>query len=253
MMSMAHRWKNGLLLSFVILLQAASINAEPIHLVTGNNYSPFTGETLPGGGTITQVIKRVFKEMGYEVNVSYLPWKEGYEATKQQQFFATFPYNKNRERLEHFHYSEPIITYATLFYVRHDSPITFHHYQDLQGLTFCNPVGYNLGKQKWLINQGIIKLKRPQQLNDCLKMILAGEADFMSMNPYVGWTSIKELYGTIKDFRTIEKPNDETSLYLIISKANEDAIPFLKVFNRTLDQLKKTGTVTKILNDPLDI
>jgi len=245
--SLLTKIRTCLSLLFIACIGMSESNAETYKVVTGNNYSPFTGENLPQGGIITHVVRLIFDDMGHEMIVSYLPWKEGYQSTKNKRFLATFPYNKNNERIKEFHYSDPIVSYSTFFFVHHDSKLVFNNYEDLRGLTYCQPQGYNLGKQKWLVNKGVLKHIVLPEMEDCLRQIVAGEADLVSMNPYVGWTTIKELFGNVEKFRAVEKPGDITSQYLIISKSNPDAEEFLLEFNRILSRLKKNGVVKNIL------
>ncbi len=63
--------QTGIFLSLFCL--CPSIYAEPIPIVTGNKFAPFTDEKLPNGGLATEIIKTTFNELGHETKIKFLP------------------------------------------------------------------------------------------------------------------------------------------------------------------------------------
>ncbi len=133
--------QTGIFLSLFCL--CPSIYAEPIPIVTGNKFAPFTDEKLPNGGLATEIIQKTFSEMGYETKIKFLPWQRGFNATKENKYFGTFPYSYNEERSKNFYFSEPIYNQVFLFFVLKNSNIHYSAESDLQGLRVCKPLGYN--------------------------------------------------------------------------------------------------------------
>ncbi|OYU45795.1 MAG: hypothetical protein CFE44_05620, partial [Burkholderiales bacterium PBB4] len=72
--------------------------AQPIELVSGNDYAPYAGSKLEDGGLTTALVKRAFKQMGDEVTVAWMPWAQGYAEAKKGKFSATYPYAKTEAR-----------------------------------------------------------------------------------------------------------------------------------------------------------
>ncbi|MFI7868843.1 amino acid ABC transporter substrate-binding protein, partial [Ectopseudomonas khazarica] len=56
------------------LLLCTSLRAEVLHLVTGDEYAPFTGKALPGQGMLTQVVQAALAEQGLAMTLDWQPW-----------------------------------------------------------------------------------------------------------------------------------------------------------------------------------
>src|SRR5574342_579193 len=51
----------------------ATPSSDEILLVTGE-FPPQTGESLEGGGYVTELVRAAFAEMGYSVRIEFYPW-----------------------------------------------------------------------------------------------------------------------------------------------------------------------------------
>jgi len=222
-------------------------SAKPIALVTGNNYLPFTDETLPQRGMITEIVDLVFKEIGYQPTITFRPWKRGYEETKKGLFAATFPYIKTDERLQQFYYSDPINTIYTRIFVTKDSSIK--KFADLQGRRICIPLGYGITRaMDDMLRQDFVKQEgSPVNLSNCLKMMLSGRKDFFIINEIHGWMTIQNTFHTKESFRTLDIVFEELTHHLIISKAYPHGEEVLSQFNKGLEKLSKSGAIQEII------
>ena len=235
-------------LSYLILCcMIAAASSETIHVVTGNNYPPFTDENLPKGGMITEIVDLVFKKVGYQAHIVFRPWKRGYEETKKGVFVATFPHIKTEERLRDFHFSQPINTVYTRVFVVKDSPI--RKLQDLTGRRICVPLGYGVSERvdetfKQELNAGAT----PVDLAGCLRMMLSGRKDFFIINEINGWATVRKTFNTTEHFRTLDVIFKEETHHLIVSKTSADGKRVLHAFDRGLNQLREDGTLQMIIN-----
>ena len=238
--------KTGVVYLILCCLTAAA-SADTIHVVTGNNYPPFTDENLPGGGMSTEIVELAFKKVGHQAHISFRPWKRGYEETKKGGFVATFPYIKTEERLKDFHYSQPITTVYTRVFVVKDSPI--RELQDLTGRRICVPLGYGVSKRfDEMLKKGLFNAEAtPVDLAGCLRMMLSGRKDFFIINEINGWAIIRETFNTTENFRTLNATFKEETHHLIVSKTTADGECMLKAFDRGLDQLREDGTLQMII------
>lgn len=148
---------------FVIV--SVVIGAHPAlatdRLVTGDDYAPFTGRSLPNQGLASDIVSRVFDLMRRPVELEFKPWKRGYADTLDGIYLGTFPYGRNPDREKLFHYSEPLYRFGQYFFTLADSDIDYQNESDLQGRRVCLPQGYNptvLGKYN---ENGTITLVRP--------------------------------------------------------------------------------------------
>ncbi len=223
---------------------------EPLKLVTGNEYPPFTDENLPNGGMITEIVQTVFDHLGYAADITFAPWRRGYDETNAGRYAATFPYVKDQKRMQDFLYSDPIYTITDRFFVRQDFPRKFRTDEDLQGLTACKPLGYSLDEIKHLLAQDIITLTRATQMTNCFRMLARGRVDLLPINEHVGWSMIQELYGPEgrQKFHVLEKLLKEHGLYLIISKTFPNGEVLMQTFNKGLQHLREDGTLDDIIS-----
>jgi len=51
-----------------------SASTEQTVRLTSLDWAPYTGAALPDGGETTQLLRQVFAEMGYQLQVDFLPW-----------------------------------------------------------------------------------------------------------------------------------------------------------------------------------
>ena len=140
----AYRWAGRIArIAAIVLLSAGAVRAERLQLVTGDDYAPFTGQTLPKRGLATEIVQTALREMGHESTVTFRPWKRGYAETLSGRYFATFPYGKNETREAEFFYSKPLYIFGLYFFARADSDVEFKEDKDLQGQKVCMPLGFN--------------------------------------------------------------------------------------------------------------
>ncbi len=72
---------------------------QSVRLVTGNDYKPFTDQSLPQGGMITAIVNQIFIKMGYIPEIEFLSLSRGYSLSSRGAVLGTFPYVKTPERL----------------------------------------------------------------------------------------------------------------------------------------------------------
>ena len=219
---------------------------NPILLVTGNDYAPFTGKDLPNGGMITEIVTSVFSRIGYEPAVTFRPWKRGQAETRSGKFCGTFPYIITEERKNNFYFSDPLHTLHTRIFVSKDSVI--HNLEDLREKRICIPLGFAVTKKfNEFLKENIIREKEnPVDLSGCLKMILSGRKDFFVINDTSGWMTIKNTHQSHDHFRTLDTIVGEETEHLIISKSYPNASTIIAQFNAGLKDLEKSNVLQKI-------
>jgi len=222
-------------------------NESLIRLVTGNNYYPFTGEKLPEDGMLTEVVVEAFEKMGKKVELEFWSWKHGYEATKEGRFTATFPYFKDKEREQHFYYSNnPLYTLLIWGFVQKDSSIQYQKPEDLAGLTVCNPEGYTNSYIQDFLDSGILTLKRPEDMIACFKLLNQGDVDIVSTNEVEAKGIMIKEFGSSRYFKKLSKSFAEKPLYLIFPKSKPDNLGLLYEFDQVYQDMAENGSLQRI-------
>ena len=114
---------------FVLLISlSASSNPLPneLHLVTGNDFKPWSDQSLPNGGVITEIVQTAFKQIGITTTIEWLPWKRGYHSVASGQYgdYGTFPYSYSSARAVNVYYSIPILISGLTIFVLESSSVS---------------------------------------------------------------------------------------------------------------------------------
>ncbi|WP_161958805.1 substrate-binding periplasmic protein [Ferruginivarius sediminum] len=218
-----------------------------VRLVTGNDYAPFTGSDLPGGGMITDIVREVFQLLGREVDVSFRPWKRGYRETLAGKYVATFPYVRTAERTADFLYSEPVLRTAMRPFVKAGSALDADSLKDPAGLRYCYPLGYELtdtAAAKTLI--GSLERETPATMTRCFELLAHGRVDFVLTEPIQARITKKRLQTPI-DLKAIDLVVDKTTLHVIFPRRHQESAAALRRFNKALRRLKATPRYNAIM------
>ena len=173
------------LLACCLYVAAACLpaKAETVALTTGQDDPPFTDSARPDGGIATRLVLEVFRAMGVQTRLDWLPWRRGYSLTRSGVYQASFPYLKTAERERDFLYSEPIFSDFSYVWTRADETIGPDDPARFKGRTLCVPLGYHsplLDLLGAMIDRDEVKVERPDTPERCVQMLVAGRVDALS-------------------------------------------------------------------------
>lgn len=226
---------------------SANAAADPVKLVTGNNYKPFTDESLPEGGLSTATVRAVYAHLGEEISVAFRPWKRGYQSTLKGKYTATFPYVKNEERQKDYRFSDPIFTLRNKPLVRADAEIAANSPEDLKGMRYCQPIGYAPPKTlKKMQNQGHLKREAPENMKLCMRMLKKGRADFIPINNVQGPLTAREAFGSTDPVQFLDITLSTSANYVIFPRNAENSADAVARFNKGLAAIRDNGTFESI-------
>ena len=226
----------------------AVAHGQPLQLVTGDGYQPYTDQSLPLRGMVTEIVERAFAAVGENTKIDFRPWKRGYEGTKKGLYAGTFPYIKTEERERDFYYSQSIHPVYVRMFVHRDSE--FHTLQDLKGRRICIPLGYATNEQfrSFLQENAIRRDGNPTDLATCFQLLSFKRMDFVVINEVNGWTTIENAQLEKASFRTLDEVLQEDGHYLIVSRAHPDAQRIISQFNKGLQRLTDQGALQEIID-----
>lgn len=242
----------NLLLPALILSSAAgavraAVIESTLDLVTGHDYAPFTGEDLPQGGMLTEVVLRAFKAMNLDYDVRFVPWKRGYDGVIAGKFLGTFPYVRTPEREQDALFSDPLLVVRQLVYISTRSPMEFHAPEDFKARAVCAPVGYALPPELHaMVQSGELTRESPADLPACVRMVASGRVDAFVIDEHTGQAAVART-GVGNEIRIAAQPFAQVAQHLIVSKANPEAPAVLAAFNAGLKKLKDSGAFDNIV------
>lgn len=229
------------------LTTGPALARDSVRLVTGNDYKPFTDESLPEGGFMTAVVTAALDRASIRHEVVFQPWKRGYAQTASAEFDATFPYFHTEERAAEMLYSDPIYTAASkAFYLKDKQEISAP--DDLKGLTMCSPVGYAVPPMMLkMLEAGSIEKNQPKDMQTCFRLLSAARVDFAVTNIIQGWDLVDKLDALPRD-KVAVSPYDVVvnDLHFIVSRSLPDAQGLVDAFNEGLGAIRADGTFAAI-------
>jgi polar amino acid transport system substrate-binding protein len=96
-----------LALCLLALAPGKGLRAEEV--VLGSSvWTPFSGNSLADGGTLTRLLKEAFAEVGMTLRREEMPWARVFEMIDQKQIDGGYPLGKTPEREARYIYSDEI-------------------------------------------------------------------------------------------------------------------------------------------------
>ena len=238
-----------IVVSFFMVVNYTVADKRVIHLVTGPDYAPYVSMELPEGGVVSEVVSRVFAEIGYKAELSFYPWNRVYQRVLNVQSDATFPYAWGRERAQLFLYSRPVNRINIRVFMHQETRFSFAEPNDLKGLSYCQPLGYQTEPElENMIEKNALQRFEARDMDGCFEMLSAKRVNFVISNDLVGRSSAERvLSAEMRSFIVAaEEPFRTISEYLIISKEHPDAEHLIDAFNTAYEVLLENGTLDRV-------
>lgn len=219
-------------------------------IYTANHYQPFADQGLPFGGMSAEVVRWAVHE-GFD-NPPFIDirpsWPSVEEGVLAGDADGAFPYVQTQEREDRgFIFSEPLHEMQVEVFVRADDALeTFTGMADLSGRTVCKPAGYYTSDVRQPIGSGLIELlePRPDTAAGCMEALVAGDADFVSMNPFVAAGAIDR--AAVED-DAVRSAGPMTRVQLHVMAADtEDGRAFIRQLDRQLNAMAERGSLEEI-------
>lgn len=232
-----------------------------LQLLTAGDYQPFTDQSLPNGGLITELVETALKNQ----KISYkLTWINDWSAhldplLKEKKYDMGFPWlNPGCPNVEHFRcqflFSTPIFQMLEVLFTRNDAPLKFEKDEDMLGHTLCRPSGYfthDLERpgREWL-KKNLIKLEQPQSVKECFEMLMAGKVDAVAMNDFTGRETVAKL-GLQDKVAPLARELSVEGLHVLVHKTHPRATILLNGLNNGLKAIQDSGEYDAVMDKHL--
>ena len=231
------------------LLFGGLASAAPIRLVTGDEYAPFTGRHLPEGGMLTELVQRVLLQAGHQPELTWLPWKRGYQAALKGQFDATYPYLPTPERQADYLFSATLYETTQRLFSRADDALEPDDAQRLAGKRMCLPLGWQPPPRfARLLEAGQLQLHEPQDLTACARLIELGRDDFFIADSLLGERAIRQSGLEEKTFSESKGVVGSNTLHFLVPRTRVGAQQLIDEFNSSLHRLQESGEYRRIID-----
>lgn len=222
-------------------------NFSPINIVTGE-WPPYTSEREDGYGLATKIVRAAFNDMGYEPQISFLPFYLGYDLVKKGKIKATYPYFKNDVRSKEMYYSEPLIEVENVvFYIKEKFPTAemINNPRQLGKYKIGFVKGYSYFEEARAALKNTAEFKTELT---AFKMLLNGKIDFLPATKEVGQAILRRHFNDVQHkFGYLPGVTSKQHVYLIASKRNPGNKSFIDQFNTSLERINTEGIYNQIL------
>ena len=209
------------------------------------DWPPYYSEHLYKQGPITEITRQVLAKLGYQLNVSFIPWKRAIEHTKKGVYHAVLGgyYNKQREKF--FWYSEAIASVDLILFTHKSNNNPASDVNALSNKTVCVINGYYYG-EKFQRNESIVKIKS-NTLAHCFQRLISKRTEYVAVNKLVGVTLLEKEFPDYKQHLSItDTIISHEDVYILWSQKIPDNLQLNNEFNQVLQELKETGELKKI-------
>lgn len=235
-------------------------------LLTGNNVGPFTNQSLPGQGMVTELVNAALElspsPVSYAMNWDDT-WSGHLAKLGKQEFDMGFPWakpdcaaNPGNERCSSFHFSDPLVSIPVMLFVPENQQFTFANDSDIEGKTLCRPSDQFVDDleqagRRWL-SDGKVDLIQPETAVQCFELLQEGKVDAVSVDLFLGASTIVDM--NLRDkVVPLERPIGESSLHVVISKRHWRGTSHLYRVNAGLQALRDSGRFEEIMSRHLEL
>lgn len=223
---------------------------QPLRLVSGPDYPPFSDPELPAGGMLTEIVGAAFAAAGMPMApVRFEPWKRGYASVLALRADATFPYVWTPERAEEVVFSDILYDAHAVAVFPATSPHDYASPESLRGLVMCVPLGFAVNTAiEPLVKSGAVQVRQNADVEGCLRQMLVGRIDVFVGEEIMVAQTMRLRFGGEAAFKRGSVPVKQIPHYLIVGKANPRAAAILEAFNRGLEQVRADGRWQEIVS-----
>lgn len=222
---------------------AIAVSQETVTITVGE-WPPYVSTDLPGYGIAPRIVTAAFNEEKVKVQYVFFPWARALDAAKNGDYDATLLWVRTSERERNFLFSDVVIVGKAVFYHLKAKQFSWRTVDDLKGL---NIGGLNSGSYPWFesaLKAGVqLKMDMVNDEPANFRKLLAGNIDIFSLDQLTGAAILKKSF-TPEEIDRItfdSKPIESWDYCLMFSKKSAKAKQFIMLFNKGLQELKRSG------------
>lgn len=238
----------GLLSGLLVLSLVTPVTGAEQRTITlaTVNWEPFYSETLPAGGYFTDLVREAFQQVGYTLDMKWVPWKRAMErAKKGDKYHGVLGASYRKEREVHFVYSEVIDVTSFVFIARKGHRISYQTLSDLKQYVIGGMRGSVDSVE--LLAAGFQVEEVTTDKQNILKL-LHGRIDLVTGGKRTLQLLINTEFAEHRsDIVFLSPPLKNVTVHIIVSKKVPDHETIIADFNRGLGMIKADGRFDQIL------
>lgn len=221
--------------------QTQHLQSVPVVKLTSLDWPPYTGKQLAGQGEVTVLLRQVMADLGYQLQIDFLPWPEAVAKVRSGAeghlgFFPEYPVADNNYLMS------AAIGYSELGLVeRRDKPLLLTDVKELAGVRFGVVQDYlNMAELDAMIATGQLKPVVSASDQDNVEKVMRGELDTAVIDKRVLSYLLQydpALQKAAVSLQFSQSLQQHKSLHLVLKKTPQN-VELIKKFNQKIRQYK---------------
>lgn len=232
-------------------ISETKVRAETVLLGIGE-YPPYHSKDLPGLGIYSRIVTAIFEAADVDVQFKFYPWKRALINAESGRVDGTALWEYNAEYEKRFHVSEAVVEISAHFFHLKTRSFDWETIDDLQGLRIGGLIGGYYGDEFQRAEElGEIEVDRVSTETQNLKKLLLGRIQALPIS-VESVQDILQKEGMIarsEELTYHPKPLYTVTVHLLLSKKVEKNSFIITKFNKALRELKRLGTIDRIMKD----
>lgn len=231
-------------------LSGASAEGKRKLTVASLEWPPYTSSEMDGQGYLIAIVKRVFEEAGYEIEVLFMPWTRVLQQLEKGMIDAAASAYPTDERKRKYLISNPYAHAPLGFFKMKDRAITFSKVEDLKPYTIG--VGRGYAHTPEFDHATFLKKEIVGKVEQNFLKLIAGRIDLAAGDRANGFYVLSKLISETDDpkkkkalsqIEFLYPPLVDFTLHVLISRKIPNGEAIVKDFNAALTRLDAKGEI----------
>lgn len=235
--------RNFISISFLLLI--STFCSAEVFKIGGSEYLPFVDSKRKDGGASIELIRRIMKSQGHDVELKIVPWARSVKMLETQDIDILPTVWFTEERAKTMNYSESYAANRLTFIKAKGSNYEYDGLPSLHDKSVGIIRDYGYGDE--FLNDGKIKFSVTNGLESNVKMVINGRVDLTLEDEIVAKASLDKALLDKVDFT--QNALSESPLYITCLKANSKCDTIVSAFNKGLSELKSQDAYDALMKE----
>ncbi|MCO7515926.1 transporter substrate-binding domain-containing protein [Pseudomonas guariconensis] len=230
-----------------MLLATCASGYEKLRLVA-DNWPPFTGSTMPGGGLATHIVTTALTRAGYACDVEEVPWARALLGIGEGRYdvLVNAWYNDSRTLVGQF--SQPYLSNRIRLLRQQDAAFSYKQLSDLYPYAIAVVRDYAYSPE--FDSDSRLRKVPVRDFSSAVRMLAAGRVDLAVEDEYVARYHLQREAPAVHDAVAFVEPAlGENSLHILVSLKYPGHAQVVERFERAIAAMKADGSYARLLHE----
>lgn len=213
------------------------------------NWEPYYGEELPEEGFFTALVRAAFDEVGYELEVEYMPWARALRDAEMGYRDGLHGAYYSDERAQKFWVSDNVYDVDVGLIARAEAGMSeFERISDLAPYTIGIGRGFAHSDEfDQAVDEGRLNVEAEEDQILNIRKLYAGRIDMMADSLDLFRYEAPRQGHDLDDVVFVEPPLVTNELTIMISREVDGGEQVIDAFNEGLERIRESGEYEEIL------